>query len=255
MLLCLSKIINQILTSSGSEFEFVSALCPKAQGRLAISVRPHPGRGGHWARSPKPALLTLAIANERDGALLNPGHVLAAADADRATFDADRGGAKLEEMSGIAVAVVDVVQSPGPSPRSIRHQTVENRDADKRAAALRRVRIVLVCPRPAGLRIDRGSRGGDSRAQGATARSDLHVGAVLRQPKALGIGRRRSCAKQRTKRHGGRSTKPWKLRHDRTLAVSVAIARAVSLTTTPGRWIRLEWPTAKLLRQRRCGEQ
>jgi hypothetical protein len=34
-------------------------------------------------------------------ALLNPGHVLAAADADRATFDADRGGAKLEEMSGI----------------------------------------------------------------------------------------------------------------------------------------------------------
>ena len=147
------------------------------------------------------------MTDERDGtALLNPGHVLAAADADRATFDADRGGAKLEEMSGIAVAVVDVVQSPGPSPRSIRRQTVENRDADKRAAALRRVRIILVCPRPAGLRIDRGSRGGDSRAQGATARSNLHVGAVLRQPKALGIGRRRSYAKQRTKRHGGRST-------------------------------------------------
>jgi len=120
------------------------------------------------------ALQEAALTDERDGtALLNPGHVLAAADADRATFDADRGGAKLEEMSGIAVAVVDIVQSPGPSPRSIRHQTVENRDADKWAAALRRVRIVLVCPRPAGLRIDRGSRGGDSRAQGATARSDL----------------------------------------------------------------------------------
>lgn len=167
-----------------------------------------------------------ALTDERDGtALLNPGHVLAAADADRATFDADRGGAKLEEMSGIAVAVVDIVQSPGPSPRSIRHQTVENRDADKRAAALRRVRIVLVCPRPSGLRIDRGSRGGDSRAQGATARSDLHVGAVLRQPKALGIGRRRSCAKQRTKRHGGRSTKPWKL-HSTYSILSALIARA-----------------------------
>jgi hypothetical protein len=142
--------------------------------------------GGRRARNPKPALLTLD--GQRDGtALLNPGHVLAAADADRATFDADRDGAKLEEMSGIAVAVVDVVQSPGPSPHSIRHQTIKNRDADKRAAALPRVRIVLVCPRPAGLRIDRGSRGGDSRAQGATARSDLHMGAVLRQPKALGI--------------------------------------------------------------------
>jgi len=201
---------------------------------------------------PQTRLADARLTDERDGtALLNPGHVLAAADADRATFDADRGGAKLEEMSGIAVAVVDVVQSPGPSPRSIRHQTIKNRDADKRAAALRRVRIVLVCPRPAGLRIDRGSRGGDSRAHGATARSDLHVGAVLRPPKALGIGRRRSCAKQRTKRHGGRSTKPWKLRHDRTLA----IARAVSLTTTPGRWIRLEWPAAKLLRRRLRGEQ
>jgi len=133
------------------------------------------------------ALQDAALTDERDGtALLNPGHVLAAADADRATFDADRGGAKLEEMSGIAVAVVDVVQSPGPSPRSIRHQTIKNRDADKRAAALRRVRIVLVCPRPAGLRIDRGSRGGDSRAHGATARSDLHVGAVLRRQRPLG---------------------------------------------------------------------
>ena len=222
-------------------------------GPSAVAVQYPEGRSSF---SSKPVFADARITDERDGtALLNPGHVLAAADADRATFDADRGGAKLEEMSGIAVAVVDVVQSPGPSPRSIRHQTIKNRDADKRAAALRRVRIVLVCPRPAGLRIDRGSRGGDSRAHGATARSDLHVGAVLRQPKALGIGRRRSCAKQRTKSHGGRSTKPWKLRHDRTLAPSVAIARAVSLTTTPGRWIWLEWPAAKLLRQRRRGEQ
>jgi hypothetical protein len=29
----------------------------------------------------------------------------------------------------------------------------------------------------------------------------------------------------------------------------------VSLTTTPGRWIRLEWPAAKLLRRRLRGEQ
>ena len=114
------------------------------------------GRGPLGAQ-PQTRFADARITDERDGtALLNPGHVLAAADADRATFDADRGGAKLEEMSGIAVAVVDVVQSPGPSPRSIRHQTIKNRDADQRAAALRRVRIVLVCPRPAGLRIDRG---------------------------------------------------------------------------------------------------
>ena len=40
------------------------------------------------------ALQEAALTDERDGtALLNPGHVLAAADADCATFDADRGGA------------------------------------------------------------------------------------------------------------------------------------------------------------------
>ena len=55
--------------------------------------------------------------DERDGtALLNPGHVLAAADADRATFDADRGGAKLEEMSGVAVAVVEIAVARTISP-------------------------------------------------------------------------------------------------------------------------------------------
>ena len=97
-------------------------------------------------------------------ALLNPGHVLAAADADRATFDADRRVAKLKEMSRIAVAIVDVVELSGPSPRSIRHQTIEDHYADKRAPALRRVGIVLVGPRPAGLWIDGGFRGGDGRA-------------------------------------------------------------------------------------------
>jgi hypothetical protein len=84
-------------------------------------------------------------------ALFDPGHILAATDADRAAFDADRGMAKLEEMSRIAVAVVDVVEPSGPSARSIRHQTVENRHADKRAAPLRRVGIVLVGPGPTGL--------------------------------------------------------------------------------------------------------
>ena len=94
--------------------------------------------------------------------LLNPGHILAAADADRATFDAYRGVAKLEEMSGIAVAVVDVVQSPGPTARSIRHQTIENRHAYKGAAALRRIGIVLlVRPGPPALRIIRGFRSCD----------------------------------------------------------------------------------------------
>jgi hypothetical protein len=39
---------------------------------------------------------------------------VAAADADRATFDADRGGAKLEEMSGIAVARLTCRNCGGP---------------------------------------------------------------------------------------------------------------------------------------------
>src|ERR1700722_17716132 len=112
--------------------------------------------------------------------LLNPRHVLAAADADRAAFDADRCGAKLKETSRVTVPVVDVIKSPGPAPRSIRHQPIENRHADKRAAALRRVGMVLVGPRPAGLGIDGGFRAGNGRAQGGTARSDLHAGAVLR---------------------------------------------------------------------------
>ena len=56
----------------------------------------------------------------------------------------------------------------------------------KRAAALRRVGIVLVRPRPAGLRIISGFWRGDGCAQGAPAGPALHAGAVLRQPKALG---------------------------------------------------------------------
>ena len=51
--------------------------------------------------------------------LLNPRHVLAAADADRAAFDTDRCGAKLEQTSRVTVTVVDVVKMarhrPGPS--------------------------------------------------------------------------------------------------------------------------------------------
>ena len=68
--------------------------------------------------------------------LLDPAHVLAAANADRATFDADRGGAKLEQVSGIAVAVVDIVEPSGPSARSLLHQAIEDRDTDQRPPAL-----------------------------------------------------------------------------------------------------------------------
>jgi hypothetical protein len=145
--------------------------------------------------------------------LFDPGHVPAAADADRAAFDADRCGAKLKETSRVTVPVVDIVKPPGPAPRAIRHQPIENRDADKRAAALRRVGIVLVGPRPACLRIDGGFRAGDGRAQRGTTRSDLHVRPVLRQPKAPGIGRCGTRAKQRKNRHGGRGAKPGEL-HD-----------------------------------------
>ena len=143
--------------------------------------------------------------------LFDAGHVPAAADADRAAFDADRCRAKLKETSRVTVPVVDIVKPPGPAPRAIRHQPIENRDADKRAAALRRVGIVLVGPRPACLRIDGGFRAGDGRAQPGPARSDLHVRPVLRQPKAPGIGRCGTRAKQRKNRNGGRSAKPGKL--------------------------------------------
>src|SRR6516162_9707482 len=85
--------------------------------------------------------------------LLDPAHVLAAANADRATFDADRGGAKLEQVSGIAVAVVDIVEPSGPSARSLLHQAIEDRDTDQRPPALSRVGIVLVGPRPARFRV------------------------------------------------------------------------------------------------------
>ena len=104
--------------------------------------------------------------------------------------------------------VVAGLESSGPSPWSIRHQTIENRHADKRAAALRRVWIVLVGPGPAGLWIISVARGGNGRAQRRTAWPDLHMGAVLRQPKALGVGQRRSRATERKKRHGSRDTKP-----------------------------------------------
>ena len=52
----------------------------------------------------------------RARALLDPRHVLAAADADRATFDADRRGAKLEETSRITVTLWSRPDHlPGPS--------------------------------------------------------------------------------------------------------------------------------------------
>ena len=63
------------------------------------------------------------------------------------------------------------------------------------------------------LRIDGGFRAGDGRAQRGPARSDLHVRPVLRQPKAPGIGRCRTRAKQRKNRHGDRGTKPGEI-HD-----------------------------------------
>ena len=143
--------------------------------------------------------------------LFDPGHVPAAADADRAAFDADRCGAQLKETSRVTVPVVDVVKPPGPAPRAIRHQPIENRDADKRAAALGRVGIVLVGPRPAGLGIEGGFRAGDGRAQPGSARSDLYVRPVLRQPKPPRIGRCRTRAKRRKNRNGGRGAKPGKL--------------------------------------------
>jgi hypothetical protein len=70
---------------------------------------------GSLGPQPQTRFADARLTDERDGtALLNPGHVLAAADADRATFDADRGGAKLEEMSGIAVARLTCRNCGGP---------------------------------------------------------------------------------------------------------------------------------------------
>ena len=68
---------------------------------------------------------------------------------------------------------------------------------------------------------------------GAPAGSDLHAGAVLRQPKSLGIGRRRSRAKQRKDRRGSRSTKPVEL-HEGVFCQPGAHGQAQILTSPGG---------------------
>jgi hypothetical protein len=90
-----------------------------------------------------------------DSALLDPRHILAAADADGAAFDPDGARVDLEEMSRVAVAVVDVVEPSRPVAGPVRHQAIENGDADQRPATVGGVGIVLVSPGKAGLRIDR----------------------------------------------------------------------------------------------------
>src|SRR6202042_2578654 len=97
----------------------------------------------------------------RARALLDPRHVLAAADADRAAFDTDSGGAELKQMPGVNVAVVDIVELTRPSARAFRDQAEEHRHADERTPAQCRIVIMLIGPRTAGLRIVRGFRRGD----------------------------------------------------------------------------------------------
>jgi hypothetical protein len=89
-------------------------------------------------------------------------------------------------MFRITVAIVDVVESSGPSRRSIRHQAIENRHADKRPAALSRVGSGLflsVQGRPvSGSTVDLGVAMVAHRAppHGPT----FTPGAILRQPSA-----------------------------------------------------------------------
>jgi len=53
-------------------------------------------------------------------ALLDPRHILAAADADGAAFDPDGARVDLEEMSRVAIAVVDVVEPSRPVAGPVR---------------------------------------------------------------------------------------------------------------------------------------
>jgi hypothetical protein len=139
--------------------------------------------------------------------LLDPRHILATTDTDRAAFDPDGPGAELKKMPGVNIAVVDVIEFAGPSTWCLRHQPIENRHADERPATQRRIVIVSIGPGTTGFRIDRGLRRGDNRAQPRTAWSHLHMGAILRQPKAFGIGRRDSSAQERVRCHSGHGTK------------------------------------------------
>src|SRR5262249_41226768 len=56
-----------------------------------------------------------------DSALPDPRHILAAADADGAAFDPDGARVDLEEMSRVAIAVVDVVEPSRPVAGPVRH--------------------------------------------------------------------------------------------------------------------------------------
>jgi hypothetical protein len=80
-------------------------MMPGAVGDLAIARRHARKRsyGSHSGRMVR-----------RDSALLDPRHILAAADADGAAFDPDGARVDLEEMSRVAIAVVDVVEPSRP---------------------------------------------------------------------------------------------------------------------------------------------
>src|ERR1700730_75545 len=123
-----------------------------------IRIRPSSSRNASIKRkrcSAPPKKPSASPAPPRaDNKLFDAGHVLAAANADGAAFDPDGSSVELQEMSSVAVAVVDVVETSRPLPRPIRDQGIQNRHADQRPATLRRIRIILVGPGQAGFRVD-----------------------------------------------------------------------------------------------------
>src|SRR6185312_2897137 len=107
---------------------------------------------------------------------------LAAAQRAGTAFDPDGPRAELLKMAGINAAIVVVVELARPLPGSVGIHADEDHDADERPRPSRRIWIVLVDRRPAGLRIDVRNGRSDEAAQRLAAGGDADLSAVLGTP-------------------------------------------------------------------------
>src|SRR5712671_6939355 len=87
----------------------------------------------------------------------DPREVVAAADSEPAAFYSNARRAILDQVSGIGLAVVVIVELPGPLAGAVVMQRDQNFDPNQGSVALRRIDVVLVHHRSTGLRIDLGT--------------------------------------------------------------------------------------------------
>ena len=136
---------------------------------------------------------------------LGPGLSLADEAAERAALQLQRVAAREGEIARIGLAVLGIVDLPRPFVGAGRLHAEHDLHADQRPAALRRIGIVLVGLRLAGVRIVRLLQPDDGAAQRAAAIRDADARvAALGQPDAGRIGRERALGARQRKQRDGR---------------------------------------------------